>query len=327
MRLLFVLITITSFSCIDHKSLPVDSWSIFKHPTEFGYHLFVNDSIIEFSDSIVSFTSPLIRTLNTTHSNYILYNDQPPNGWTTAIKAHSKGIIVFNEHRGFWIIHSIPKFPDFKSNNIFLQDYTFGQSIVCISFRTPLLEIISTANLVNNPNVYDFSISNNIQQRFPTLYRWIINGERSKETYQTQLFQTLGGMDLFIFSKSRKWNQDLFESLIAPYFNYDFIVASWQNGASANVMPSYCRPNHTHQIENVRKLCMNSLKDDCWVHTRDHSKWAISNQNFIVCVGDINRQYSQEKRGGGTLCMRNKNLWSFLRQSIIEYEKCDSLEN
>jgi deoxyribonuclease-2 len=134
------------------------------------------------------------------------------------------------------------------------------------------------------------------------------------------MFQTLGGMDLFVFSKSRRWNQDLFEDLIAPYFNYDYLVASWQNGASSNVMPSFCKPNHTHQIENVKRVCMSSKI--CWMHTRDHSKWAISNQNFIVCIGDINRQYSQEKRGGGTLCMRSKVLWTFLKQSITEIEEC-----
>ena len=31
-----------------------------------------------------------------------------------------------------------------------------------------------------------------------------------------------------------------------------------------------------------------------------------------VCVGDINRQVSQEKRGGGSICFQEQALWKAL---------------
>jgi deoxyribonuclease-2 len=31
-----------------------------------------------------------------------------------------------------------------------------------------------------------------------------------------------------------------------------------------------------------------------------------------VCVGDINRQVSQRKRGGATICLQDTDLWKAL---------------
>ena len=38
-------------------------------------------------------------------------------------------------------------------------------------------------------------------------------------------------------------------------------------------------------------------------------KWAVSLKSDWVCVADINRMISQEKRGGGTIAFRDQTLW------------------
>ncbi len=43
----------------------------------------------------------------------------------------------------------------------------------------------------------------------------------------------------------------------------------------------------------------------------DHSKWAVTTDksSFLFCIGDINRQYSQAKRGGGAVSASPPFMW------------------
>src|SRR5260370_30059536 len=49
-----------------------------------------------------------------------------------------------------------------------------------------------------------------------------------------------------------------------------------------------------------------------WPETHDHAKWGITTDSDWICVGDINRMISQEKRGGGTIAFQNQTLWQAL---------------
>ena len=47
-----------------------------------------------------------------------------------------------------------------------------------------------------------------------------------------------------------------------------------------------------------------------------------------TCIGDVNRMKSQFKRGGGTVCLQNDDVWKAFRDSIDEIEPCvEELEN
>lgn len=71
----------------------------------------------------------------------------------------------------------------------------------------------------------------------------------------------------------------------------------------------------------------NKLLNFSWHYTKDHSKWAISepiemrgksdinnvnSESSWVCIADINRMTSQEKRGGGAICFNEPELWKSL---------------
>ena len=74
----------------------------------------------------------------------------------------------------------------------------------------------------------------------------------------------------------------------------------------------------------------NKLADYHWPYTKDHAKWAISEvpgdrgkkvdsstlatQLSWVCIADMNRMTSQEKRGGGAICFHEPMLWDGLNE-------------
>ncbi len=62
------------------------------------------------------------------------------------------------------------------------------------------------------------------------------------------------------------------------------------------------------------------------LNTKDHSKWACSEEKDKaigqwVCVADINRMKSQEKRGGGVICFMEANLWEALNNAEAKIQE------
>lgn len=96
----------------------------------------------------------------------IFWNDQPPG--TTASKdskAHSKGVMGFDEHTGFLLIHSTPRFPTVSGSNGRVDDQTvddtlsknqtiYGQHFFCITMDTEELNNVAKAYLINDVYVY-----------------------------------------------------------------------------------------------------------------------------------------------------------------------------
>ena len=56
----------------------------------------------------------------------------------------------------------------------------------------------------------------------------------------------------------------------------------------------------------------------------DQSKFAIAHSadSPYVCVGDVNRQRSHFKRGGGVMCFSNTHVWLQFHQLVQKYSKC-----
>jgi deoxyribonuclease-2 len=54
-----------------------------------------------------------------------------------------------------------------------------------------------------------------------------------------------------------------------------------------------------------------------WPETHDHAKWGITKTDNWVCVGDINRMISQEKRGGGAIALQDRVLWTALSKTDL----------
>lgn len=75
----------------------------------------------------------------------MFYNDQPPNEHELRDRAHSKGLMNFNDKQGFWLVHSAPNFNDPTSGSYIypMTSMKFGQSFLCATFLSDQLTEIS----------------------------------------------------------------------------------------------------------------------------------------------------------------------------------------
>ncbi len=71
----------------------------------------------------------------------LMYNDEFPNGTSSETAAHAKGVVAFDATSGFWLVHSVPRFPPAPDPpSASATNYSFpvtglryGQTMLCIS--------------------------------------------------------------------------------------------------------------------------------------------------------------------------------------------------
>ncbi|XP_070547212.1 plancitoxin-1-like [Ptychodera flava] len=330
-----------AISCKDDQGKNVDWFIIYKVPkilksknelmrAGVAYYYF-DPSVQTGRLSTVGIDSPnqaLAKTLNQIYSNhksksvaYLMYSDSWPHQKAKSNRGHTKGDVCLDKTSGFWLVHSVPQFPEY-SNRSYLWPSNAkknGQSLFCVSasVQSGSFRKIATALQYNWPWVYDYNVPDDIDAKVPALLD-IANGQHIdvKEGYQ-DTFTSLAGQVFTVFGKGGKFNDDLYSNLVAPYFKQNMFTETWQVGPSPK-MESYC---HKYKIENIKNVSLPGVK---FPSTLDHSKWAITYESAggQVCMGDINRQLAQKSRGGGMLCTRLPKLWKKFTTFVEEIENC-----
>jgi hypothetical protein len=138
-------------------------------------------------NSLVSFSFFLMLILFKVYNGkknvaYVLYNDEPPaadsgNSSSTSDKSsetntanfginsadddqsinsaggHTKGVISLDARDGFWLVHSVPKFPSLASSTFTWANASkiYGQSFLCISM-TPTEINMASRQVFLHPN-------------------------------------------------------------------------------------------------------------------------------------------------------------------------------
>lgn len=103
-----------------------------------------------------------------------MYNDQPPQGPTTASGGHTKGVILTNLQGGIWLQHSVPHFPEYRSGSNYSYPKTGennGQVLHCLSLDVNEVDNIGNILAITKPHVYNFSIPEGLQKSLPTLMK------------------------------------------------------------------------------------------------------------------------------------------------------------
>ena len=66
---------------------------------------------------------------------WLMYNDEEPDGSTHSSYGHTKGDMVFDNESGFWLVHSVPRWPNPPPGSYEYPDMEmkYGQSFLCMS--------------------------------------------------------------------------------------------------------------------------------------------------------------------------------------------------
>lgn len=109
---------------------------------------------------------------------------------------------------------------------------------------------------------------------------------------------------------------------MAPTLQSDLLVQFWIR--STGVLPSDCSLGW--KVLDITLISPGQTF--AFKASQDHSKWAVSvkpagdGAGGWVCVGDINRNEAEEKRGGGTVCLKDPVVWKAYRTAALDCEMC-----
>lgn len=314
-----------AIQCLDELGKPTDSWTILKAPQTGDNYLYASakedlyQPTTSLNDTTRGALATTLQQLWAEGTSYVLFNDEPPQSSTYNFTVgHTKGILATDETTGFYIIHSLPKFPTGPGQassyrGLSSNTWTYAQNLYCASFPLQALDNAAYAFQLNLPLIYDSFLTTAVALAAPNISALAKGKSSSAPICAYHSFTTLGGAPHILFAKSSQWNKDLWSSCVAPVLKEDLVVESWIRGSA--IGPS-CTSSYTvldaQDISFNTVFTWNEYNDN---HTRvygstpfhyssemDHSKWASSSDGSITCHGDINRMTTQFTRGGGALC-------------------------
>ena len=339
---------VLAFECINAVGKPVDSWLIIKKPkgTEYFYYDSYEKSFKTSHNSLNdTFSGALtytIKQLWSSNTNYVIYNDQIPKidtyyndlyndllqeDSTATNYGHTKGLFAFDtiNENGFWITHSIPLFPlGPKQTNEYIglgsNAFTYAQNALCLSVSADTINDMASMFLLNRPQIYEYKININIDKYKYENIKKLVDGKYSKmKVCESTIFETLNNMKFTLYSKTSEWNNDLYSYCITLSQEDTLWVESWIRGSA--IGPS-C-PVSKYDTLDVKYLdfIVDGISNG-WAETQDHSKWAITENKNIICMGDINRMTTQYSRGGGSACFEDDILHSIFKMATTQTNKC-----
>ncbi|GLV35723.1 Deoxyribonuclease II [Carabus blaptoides fortunei] len=252
---------------------------------------------------------------------HILYNDETPDNHQNDNMGHTKGVVMSNETRGLWLIHSVPHYPPTDTYNYPESAYRFGQTFLCISFNLSSINDIGKQLQYNQPIIYKSAISTGLVQQLPDINAAIKN-ETVKVTpwYRLVILRSTGNEEFLSFAKCSKYGKEIYKDWVSIALKNNLFVESWLDGKGK--LPSNCsKVYRVRNIEGIRLPFNVSFSS-----THDHSKWTITEDILHtckwICIGDINREERQKYRGGGVVCLSSLKLWKIYNTSVTEIEPC-----
>jgi deoxyribonuclease-2 len=297
------------FSCYRKKDEIFYSVAL-KKPSEKKYCYYdneINNNSFIIKENINEWINEVFTKNNNKWTHQLLYNDEIPEEFETLsknyTKGHNKGILLWNDTKIGWLIHSVPKYPnkiefesEFKIEDIHESQLIYGQSFAYLEFDIKELKNILFQLKLMESHVYFTNYD---------LYSKLENIESNK------VREVKIDTNIVHISKHTEWYHDLYDNFIRNFMDSKILCQTWAK-------PPIESSEFTKNIKTMKwndKISYNT--------NQDHSKYAISmdSNKPWVFVGDINRMESQYKRGGGGILIKNKDLWNCFNKIIINYSE------
>jgi deoxyribonuclease II len=322
-------------SALDENGKPVDWWFAYKVPklsnsastqVAVGYeYLYYDPKVGQLSKSpnlltdgkgALDLTLASVFTKPDAGTGWILYNDEMPADAKhpdDGKLGHTKGVIAFDtaSKTAFWLLHSWPKFSD--PHTARMPTPIYGQTYLCVTIDLATAGRIA-AQMANHqePQVYFPRVPATLGKQDPLfLLTQKLNPNAEGDSSVLEC-KTRGGLGFKVIAKNRGWGKDFWNDLVGPTLKVDMDVETWIRGKIPPVLDS----DGVHKTFDVKFIDLSKLGIGwTWPETHDHAKWGISVKSNWVCVGDINRMISQEKRGGGTIAFQDEGLWTALSKT------------
>jgi len=325
-----------ALSCLNEEGNEVDWFIVYKLPIiqkdprfggGLGYaymdlhkSMDLSNATLDQSNTAISYTLEQIYQGTTANVGWVMYNDDYPNGGNPSNKGHSKGVVAFDRTGGYWLVHSIPRFPQPYSAGGFQfpnEERIYGQTFLCLSLDLDNVDLVGGQFFYTWPGVYDSNMPKSLTNRLPSIQS-VINGYTLRGPVSNiSEITTLALNSFFSFAKTARWGQDLYEYLVCPYIKGGLMLMTWMRP----YLGSFCPPEYTYPNLNINTI---SFGDIQFGETKDHSKWGISTdaKSAWVCIGDINHMTSQNSRSGGTVCFQNKQVYNTFKNLISDSDSC-----
>jgi deoxyribonuclease-2 len=326
-----------NISALDENGKAVDWWFAYKvpklaksagSPTATGYEYIYFDrnvgKVVRSPNLLTDGKGALDLTLKSVFdkpdatTGWILYNDEMPTDTKrldSSSFGHTKGVIAFDtaSKNAIWLLHSWPKFADPGAAG--MPTPIYGQTYLCLS-----LDIATASQIADQmanhqePQVYVPRIPPALDKKDPLYLLTQPLDPNATGDADVIECKSRGGLAFKVIAKNRKWNKDFWNDLVGPTLKADMDVETWIRGKIPPVLDS----DGIHKTFDVKYIDLSPLGVPwTWPETHDHAKWGITTDSDWVCVGDINRMVSQEKRGGGTIAFQDATLWAALSKTDL----------
>ena len=322
-------------SALDEDGKAVDWWFAYKVPTlarsggslsatgyEYVYYDTKVGKVVKSPNILTDGKGALDLTLNSVFAKpepttgWILYNDEmPESAKRTDVSSfgHTKGVIAFDtaSKTALWLLHSWPKYADPGAKG--MPTPIYGQTYLCLSLDLATASKIAT-QMANHqePQVFSTRLPDSLDKS-DALYQLAqqLNPNAPGDSNVIDL-KSRGGLAFKVIAKNRKWGKDFWNDLVGPTLKEDMDDETWIRGK----IPPTLDSDGVHKTFDIKYIDLSPLGVPwTWPETHDHAKWGITTKSDWVCVGDINRMISQEKRGGGTIAFQDKTLWMALSKT------------
>ena len=256
---------------------------------------------------------PLMQSmaLNLGEYNYAVWNDDDidEEHESFSTQAHSKGILAHNEVNGFYLIHSLPRFPYFASDK-FHDDFPpnfgkYAQSFICVSMDLGNLSKVAYELKNIRPKIHEYNTSVLPGSEITKNIERLVGRKRPKKYAKVVELNSLEGQKFELFIKPNNHKFIPWDNEIPDFYKENFEVSTWTR---PSVLEDDCGENKTINITELK------IESMIYTQNQDHSKWGVSEN--ILCIGDLNRTKSQLKRSGSVLCTISPKKARVFRQLV-----------